>query len=294
MGGFIAPRVFSNIPVQKKSDLYYSYPKQQWFRSDAQLRAPGTESAGSGYELDTDQYSCDVFALHKNIDDQLRANADAPIDLDKEATEFVARQLMLKREKDWASSFFAASTWTGSTTGGDVTPGTLWSAGGSDPFGDMRAEVAAIHKKTGYKPNKAVMGREVWDILADHPDFLERIKYTQTGIVGPDLLAAALGLDEVLIGFPIEDTAAEGATEALDYIYGKNVLFCYSAPRPGLMTPSAGYTFSWSAFGGNDMGIRMKRFRMEQLEADRVEGSMAYDMKLVAPDLGAFMTGVVA
>jgi hypothetical protein len=54
------------------------------------------------------------------------------------------------------------------------------------------------------------------------------------------------------------------------------------------MTPAAGYTFSWTGFmgQGNAFGFATKRFRMEHLEATRVEGQMAFDHKLVSADLG--------
>ena len=43
---FIADKVFPVIPVDKKSDKYFTYTKNDWFRDEAQRRAPGTESAG--------------------------------------------------------------------------------------------------------------------------------------------------------------------------------------------------------------------------------------------------------
>jgi hypothetical protein len=42
------------------------------------------------------------------------------------------------------------------------------------------------------------------------------------------------------------------------------------------------------------MGARIKRFRMEELAADRVEGEMAFDMKLVGADLGIFFYDAIA
>src|SRR3990172_11513905 len=64
--GFVADRVFPVVPVQKQSDKYYKYERKQWFRSDAQKRAPSTESAGSGWDLSTDQYLADVWSVHKD------------------------------------------------------------------------------------------------------------------------------------------------------------------------------------------------------------------------------------
>ena len=76
---FIADKVFPVVPVDKKSDKYFVYTKNDWFRDEAQRRADATESAGSGYNLTTGTYSADVFAFHKDVGDQTVANADAPL-----------------------------------------------------------------------------------------------------------------------------------------------------------------------------------------------------------------------
>lgn len=298
MGEFIADKVFPNIPVTKQSDRYYFYPKGNWFRSHAKERAPATESAGSGYDLDnTPTYNARPIALHKDVDDQLRANQDAMIDCDRDATEFVTRQLALKREKDWASRYFTTGVWTGSSTGADITPATKWSAAGSTPIEDIRVQKTAIKTKTGYRPNTLVLGDQVWAILQDHPEFTDRIKYTERGIVGLDLVAAVLELDQVVVAGAIENAALEGATaDVMQFVMNsKSALLCYSNPRPSLLTPSAGYIFSWEGYlGAGPAGNRISRFRMPQLRADRVEGEMAYDMKVVAPEMGVFFDAAVA
>ena len=47
---FIADKVFPRVPVQKQSDMYWKYSKSDWRRTDAQKRAPGTESPGVGWK----------------------------------------------------------------------------------------------------------------------------------------------------------------------------------------------------------------------------------------------------
>lgn len=293
---FIARKVFPTLPVKKQSDRYYKYDKKQWFRSDAKIRAPGARSAGTGFTVDnTPNYFCDVWAVHKHVDDQLRANADQVINPDRDATELVSRHIVLRQELEWRAKYFTTGVWTGSTTGTDVTPTDLWTDyDASTPIKDIRAECRSIQKKTGFWPNKAVIAPNVWDTLADHPDFLERIKYTQKGIVSPDLLAGVLDLGEILIGQAIEDTNDEGATEDLDFVFGSSVLLVYSAPRPSLLHPSGGYTFAWQGlFGSNAEGVRIKRFREEPRASDCIEAESAYDQKLVAPECGAFLLNVV-
>ena len=109
------------------------------------------------------------------------------------------------------------------------------------------------------------------------------------------LLAAVLGVDEVLVAGGVENVSIEGAAEDMQFIFGKNVLIVYAAPRAGLMTPTGGYTFAWvGLFGAGALGTRILRFRMEHLKSDRVEGEMAFAQKVVAPEMGAFMTGVIS
>ena len=291
---FIADKVFPSVPVKKKSDVYFTYPKGQWFRTDAKVRPPSTESAGSGYPVTTDNYSAEVQALHKDVDDQIRANQDNPINLDSEATMFVTRGLALRREKDWAATYFTTGIWTGSSTGSDITPSTKWSASGSTPIKDIRTEIGAMKKKTGFRPNKLVLPEDVWIVLQDNADFLDRIAITQRKIVTTDLLAAVLNIKEVLIAGAVENTANEGATPVMDWLYKDQAFLCYAAPTPSIMMPTAGYTFSWNGYlGAGGQGQRVKRFRMEHLNSDRVEGEMAYDLKLVASDLGVFFDDVI-
>ena len=104
---FVADQVFPTVPVKHQGDRYYIYERDNWFRAQAEKRAPSTESAGGGFTLDnTPTYFADVFAFHKDVDDQIRANQDTVIDLDRDATEFVSRDLMLKKELTWAAKYF--------------------------------------------------------------------------------------------------------------------------------------------------------------------------------------------
>ena len=89
---FVAAQVCPVIPVSKQSDRYYVYNRGDFFRDQMQKRAPGTPAASSGYRLDnTPTYFADVWAENKPIPDQLRGNADAVLNIDRDATEFSLR-----------------------------------------------------------------------------------------------------------------------------------------------------------------------------------------------------------
>ena len=286
---FIASQCFPNISVPKQSDLYFQYDQGDFMRSTARLRAPGTESAGAGYDLTTASYSCNVIALHKDIDDQIRANADAPLNMDSDATKFLTQQMLIKRDRDWASSFFSGGSWTGSTTGSDITPGTKWDASGATPIEDIEAQADSVEAKTGFRANTLVLGVDAYNALKNSADVVDRIRYTQTGVVSEDLLASLLGMKKVLVARGVYNSALEGATDSISRIYtGDTALLLYVPDSPSLMHPSAGFTFSWNGYtGAGPDGQRVSRFRMDHLRADRVEMEMAYDQKQVSTVLGA-------
>lgn len=288
---FIATKVFPVVPVSKQSDKYFTYTKNDWFRDEAQRRADATESAGGGYNMSTGTYQADVYAFHKDIGDQVRANADAPINVDREAVEFVTSRLLLKMETQFVENFFTTSIWAT-----DSTPTNLWSDYTlSDPISDIEVGKRAILSTTGYEPNTLVLGYDAFTKLKNHPDLIDRIKYTSSSVLTEDVMSSLFGVDKVLVAKSIKATNNEGAAGAYSFMYGKHALLTYSAPSAGLLQPSGGYIMSWTGVsGGIGATIGTSRMRMEQFKADRVESEMAFDMKVIGTDLGYFFNGCVA
>ena len=309
---YIADKVFPVVPVQKQSDRYFVYNRGDFFRDVAQLRAPGAESAGGGYNLDnTPSYYCDVYAYHKDVDPQVRANSDTPLDADRDATIWVTQILAIRREVQFLSKFFTTGVWTGSSTGADITPGTLWDAANSTPIEDIEKEQFNIKKLTGKWANRLVLGTNVYKALKNHDEFLQRIKYTQRGVVTPDIIASVLappnqpeaassGEFQVLVAAAVYNTAAEGQTDSMAFAAdAKDALLCYSNPTPAILQPSAGYVFTWTPIGG--YVARIRQIPMPWLGVDqngqptiRIEGEMTMAMKAVASDCGAYFNNATA
>jgi len=293
-GNFIANQVFPSVPVEKQSDKYFKYTKGDWFRDEAQLRAPSTESAGSGYSLSTDTYSTSVYAFHKDVDDQVRANADNPLNPDRDATTFVTQRMLLRQEIDWNTNYFTTGIWDTDVVGG--TNFTVWSNyTSSDPIEDIETGKSTMLTNTGFMPNTLVLGYDVFRQLRHHPDIVDRIKYTSSEVPAEGILSRLFGVDRVLVTRGIKNSGAEGAADSFAQIHGKNAALYYVAPSPGLLTPSAGYQFAWRGVSdGMGQNIGISRFRMPELRADRIEAQMAWDYKVVSTDLGYFFSACVA
>ena len=291
---FIAGRVFPTVPVEKKTDVYFTFDKNDLLRDEMQRRAPGDESAGSGYGLSTASYSCDVFALHKDIDDQTRANSDNPLNPDRDATMFLTQQALLKREIQWVTDYFTTNVWGTDIVGGSNF--TVWSNyAGSDPISDVDTGITAVMQNTGRRPNTMVLGYETFTKLKRHPDIVDLFKNTQPGLVSAQILAQIWDLDNVYVAQAVKATNIEDETAAYSFVHGKHAWVGYVNNNPGLLAPSAGYVFNWTGVsGGLGLESAISRFRIDERKSDRIEIEMAWDNKVVGSDLGYFFSGAIA
>lgn len=306
-GLYGADRVFPRVPVQKQSDSYWTFDKDDFLRGDFGVKAPGAAPEEGGYDVDPDNlYFTPVYAYGHRIPDQLRANADSELSLDRAATLLVTQKGMIFREKNFVDKFMKTGVWGTDVTGVDAGPGAgqflQWDDPLSTPIEDIRAGMTAVHSATGFRPNKLTLSQSVWDKLVDHPDLVDRVKYS--GGVGnstpakvtKEALAQLLELEEVIVLGGVMNSAKKGAASDVGFIAGKGALLTYTPDEPSLMMPSAGYTFSWAAFAGSEgEGVRIKKYRLEErFESDMIEGQMAYAQKQIAADLGVFFNTAVA
>jgi hypothetical protein len=302
---FIADKVFPNIPVEKPTDFYNKMGRRAFLQTEMTKRAPRTETPGVDWNFTRDTFATETWGLHHDIEDQFRASADDNWNLDRTGTELITQQALIRREKEWYSSFFTTGVWGRDAAGVTAAPtGTqflMWDQAGSSPIKQFRAARRRFHRRTGLRPNFVVFGADIWDVIIDHPEFIERVKYTQNTIsLSEQLVANALQIDNIYVSESVEaidgtDELVADAVPQTKYTgTGNAFLLGYRAPRPNRETPSAGYTFSWRGYlGASAFGGRVKKFRMEAIACDRIEIEMAYDYKAVAPELGEFYTNVV-
>lgn len=301
---FIAGRACPVVPVQYKSDLYYEWKRGDFWRDEVKERAPNTPSEGGGFDITTNSFLCKEYAIHTDLADAILANADAEIDLEAAAARYVAGQLLMKREKVFNATVFKTGVWTGASTGADQTgvsgaPGAnqfkQWDQAASTPIEDVLKYSTDMSEKTGVTPNTLILGARVYNALINHAEIIDRIKYTQKGVVTTDLIASLFGVDQVLVARASENTAKQGQTDAFSFVYGKSALLMYVPKGPSKMEPSACYTFAWTKReGSGPSGERVKRFYIDERAATRIEAEMAFDMKVTCPDLGVFLSGAVA
>lgn len=299
---FMAFHAFPFVGVQKKSDLYKEYDQGAWFRDEAKERAKGTPAARGTQSYSDKSYSCKRWAFAEDIDREDLDNADAVLNLEQGAMEMGVGKVALKLEREWSGAFFKTSVWstdlTGVTSSPNATQFIQFDQSASDPVGTIDTVRANVGEKVGnmYKINTMIVGARVFAKLKNNADIKDRVKYTQTGVITQQQLAALFDVMKFLVADATYNTAKEGKTASMSYIHGKHVLLLHCPDRPALNTPSAGYTFGWTGRAGANPanGFIVRKYDLPKEDALTVESEAYVDQKLVAADLGTFLSGAIA
>lgn len=308
--GFVADKVFPRVSVMKKTDRYYIWPRGQFNQiDDIQERAPYTQAAEVGLTLSSDSYACRVYSMAAPIDFETAANEDAALNIKAALAAQHTQRFLLHREVIWAQRYFNTGIWSTDWTGVSAAPSAnqvrQWSDYvNSTPIVDVINIARTMQLRSGgFKPNVMVIGKEARDILINHPTVLNRLNggatVTNPALVTDAKLAEIFGMEKFLVMEAVRNTAKEGLTESNSFVGGKAVAFFYVPPAAGLMTASAGMTFTWDELEhASGYGMTIKSYTGDWLAergiAEKIEINMAYDQKVVAADLGAFITTVVA
>ncbi|MCX7844363.1 MAG: major capsid protein [Candidatus Bipolaricaulota bacterium] len=269
------------ITVSAESGKYYVYDRGDWFRPNAKLVAPGDVPPLAGWAISKDAYTCEEFAVATTIPDRVVAEAAAVTDLRRDATLWVTEQLNLTLERQLAEEIFTTSVW-----GTDNPTATDWDDyANSTPLWDVQAAADAVQSATGYRANTLILGARVMAALRFHPDVTELVKYTQKGVVTPELLAQIWDFDRVLVGSAVYN-AGEPGTVDMKPVWGNHALVCYVPQTPGLLTPSAMYTFVARP-------LQVRRYYNQERMAEVVRADVILDFKVTGAALGYFFPEIV-
>jgi hypothetical protein len=309
---FIADKVFPTVGVQRQSDKYYIYDRDNMNRSgDVQKLAPRTEVNRIGMSISNDSYFADVYGLGMDFDEQTLANEDAMLDIRAAGAQTLVNRLLIHREEQFAETFFKADVWgtdydgVANADNNLASEVTQWSDyDNSTPIADVTLARRTMQLKSGgFKPNTMVVGKEVRDTLINHPDILARLNggatVTNTALITNAKLAEIFEVENFYVMEAVKNSSVEGVAESNAFIGGKFALLVHAPRNAGLMTPASGLTFAWNNIPGvNNLGITVESFSDDALKrmqiAEHIQVKMAYDMKIVGADLGVFFNTIVA
>ena len=297
---YIARRLFPEVLVNAQSDIVPKYDKSHWFRLQAKTLSEREPPPVTGYSIDmTDTYYCKEWGIGHFISDRRRANTDVPFNADRDGSMWLADKMDLAFENDFVTNYWKTGVWDTDLTGGSSF--TKWSTlATSTPIVDIRTGKRTIRRAlAGFEPNVMAFGDLTFDVLVDHPDFLDRIKYgsdsNSPAMVTKSLIAQVCGLERVEVGLSMYTTDIEGTAEAsVTYtpMWDDDALMLYVPARPSLFNPAAGYKFAWRTVYGTPRYVRKRRDPISA-KGDLLELFEFWDSKQIAGEAGVFYSDCV-
>lgn len=284
---FIADMLFPAVPVQKQSDKYYTITKNAFLQIPDALRARKTVARKVEFDVSSDAFYANNYALGAENALEDLANADLAIQLRENSTRLIISNLRRAQEQRVANWCTSA---TNLGSGANLTGGNKWSDFvNSDPLANVTTAHAFIRSQTGLVANTAMLDWDTWMIVRRHPALLDLYKYTAGGQLNEAQLADAFKVKKLLIGMGIKENALEGGTTSMTSIWGNNALFAYIDPNPtGLQTRTLGLRFQWTPTGlPGPFAVERQTFAgAGQRKVEVVEAGHWQDEKVVAANLG--------
>lgn len=321
---YIADKIMPIVPVDKRSDKYFRYKKESFLSGTGiaanglpnSLRTPKSKSTEIDYGNDTGFYDCHEFSLADIIPDEQIQAEDQPLNGQIDSTEFLTERLKIDNETAAVQivgnpANYNSNNTVALTTGGT---GTSWAQGGtttssnpnSNPFNFFNNARIAIRKGIAKAPNQIALGEDVAQILSNHPEIVERVKYTHG-----DALTAC-GLPPVLQGLAVvecgaqSNTSGQGTNYTGGYIWEPTngtaglALVSYCNPNPRPRSVSAFYQFEAPNATTGARGYCIRKFRDEKRKGLYIECSFTRTWSVMAVDnsnliLGAYLgTNVIS
>jgi len=303
---FVAPAFFPIVPVELSSSFYYIFSKADLSRDNVQPKPKYGKVAPALIGQSDQTYKCEVDQVIVGLDqieslNYQRAKAPGVADPRRAKVKFITEQIKLHQDIIFAQKFFQTGVWTNQLAGVTATPGAGEFLKFTDDnfdvigfFDDLKRDIRQKGRRT---PNKLGLGINTFKALKNHPDIVERVKYTGTTAnparVTENVLAQLLGIDKVKV-FESTYNAGGIGEENMQFTCDPNAaLLLYATDTPAIDEPSAGYIFTWDMLGnGNYMAI-------DQWEGENgthtefVEGLSSYDMKKTSDDLAIYLGSCV-
>lgn len=303
---FVATAILPLCPVQQSSSYYYTFSKADLARDNVKPKPAfgKVDPAIMGQSHDT--YKCVVDQILVGIDsiaalDFQRGRAPGVADPRRAKVRFANEQMLMHLDLLFAEKFFKAGVWanelTGTASGSGSGEFLKFTDANFDPVGFFDDRKAEMKRKSRRKPNRLTLGVEAFTALKNHPDVLERVKYTGTTAnparVTEEVLAQLLGLEKVRVVDGSYNAAGLGQEDMRFICDPKAALLSYAPATPSIDEPSAGYIFTWDMLGNGNY-TAFDQFEGEKgTHAEFIEGLMACDMKKTSDDMAVFLTECV-
>lgn len=266
---FIADLVLPDFPVDNQSGKYPVIPVEALTEApdDISRRPRGGYKRGD-FEFEMDSFDCTEFGWEEPVDDVEVRLYSRYFDVEKIAAIRARAIVKRVREKRVAALLFNASNFSATSITHEWDDAT-----NAVPITDVQTGRRAIHDAIGIEPNTLIIAYSTFHNLGLVAQIIDRIKYThpdvEKGEISKKLLAMAFGVEQVVVGDAMKNTAKKGQDASLSAIwYNEYAMLCHVSRSPDITTPCIGRTFRWTQDCPENQMV--ETYRDETLRSDIV------------------------
>lgn len=236
-------------------------------RADVKRATNGSYNRAD-FQVEDVDYATTERGLEGRLGDDDRSKFASDFDAELETAQTVEARLLREQEIRTMDLLFNTTTWTGSDLYTDNS-GAPWDAAGSDAIGHVQAAKEKVRRMTGMDPGTLLIGKVTWDNLKANTEILDRIKGVV--IVTQDVLrqtiAGILGVDRILVGQGVYNSAAEGGTISVTDIWADDyAMVAVTASGNRITEPCLGRTILWT--GDSPENTTVEEYREEQTRSN--------------------------
>lgn len=238
----VGSALFPYVPVAQRGGKIISFNKEDFDLYSGQ-RAPGanTKRINIGYSSSSYALEQHAYEIPVPFENMQEAAAVPGINMATRAVYMAQSMIALRLEKAQADLATTAGNYAAGNKNVGLSSTTLWSdATNSDPIANVEAAKDAIRSATGRYPNTMIISASTMKALRVHSKVIDRTKYTGRDIPTAELLAALFGVDRVLIGGAVYNSAG-----TMTDIWGKTAVLAFTETGgvADMGRPSYGYTY---------------------------------------------------
>lgn len=244
-GTFVGNYLFPKVEVDKIHGKMPTFGKEHLRRYNGK-RAPNADPTTLSQDTITyAAYDADQYAYELRVD-QLEEDAAGEIGYDIKAahTKIVMDVALLEEEAQISVLCQATANFTNDTT---LAGNNQWNVVHADstPITDIKTGMSTVRLATGHEANTIVLGYTAYESLWKHSTLLDRIKYTQTGVITTDVVAGLFSTANNKVNVYVGSSVYDNAGTITD-LWADVCVIAYVPQAPADMasiwTPGFGYS----------------------------------------------------
>lgn len=276
--GFIGLELMPIFPTDLKAAQYPKIPIEAMLKVPETKRAPRGNYPRSDWEFGIGDYSCQEYGWEEPVDDSEAKLYSMFFDSEVIAIQRATDTLLRGQEMRIARSLFNPANITKT----DVT--VEWSKPATaTPRADINKGKKLMRAISGLVPNTVAMTQNVFDNLLLTAEVKEAFKYTNPIEIGGGeaqrrIMAQYLGVDRVLVGDAIYDSAKKGQNANINEVWDDEyVMLTYATQTQGkdLKEPIVGRTFLWKEDSPDNLVTEQYREEQTRSNIYRVRNNVA-------------------